>query len=62
MKKLTFKHVNFQYGFRDTVLTDINLEINKGEKVAIVGESGSGKSTIGKLINRYYDILEGRLQ
>ncbi|UJB22127.1 peptidase domain-containing ABC transporter [Staphylococcus hominis] len=60
-KKLTFKHVNFQYGFRDTVLTDINLEINKGEKVAIVGESGSGKSTIGKLINRYYDVLEGEI-
>lgn len=60
-KKLTFKHVNFQYGFRDTVLTDINLEVNKGEKVAIVGESGSGKSTIGKLINRYYDILEGEI-
>ncbi|WP_257643705.1 ATP-binding cassette domain-containing protein, partial [Staphylococcus haemolyticus] len=42
-------------------MKDINLNIKKGQKVAIVGESGSGKSTIGKLLNRYYTASEGNI-
>ena len=40
-------------------LSDINLEILQGEKIAIVGRSGSGKSTLAKLLVGYYDISEG---
>lgn len=54
-------NVKFQYGYRNIALDDINLKITKGQKVAIVGESGSGKSTIGKLLNHYYDVTEGKI-
>ena len=49
---ITFKNVNFQYRTKSTpTLKNINLSINKGEKVLIIGASGSGKSTIAKCIN-----------
>jgi ABC-type multidrug transport system fused ATPase/permease subunit len=43
------------------VITGLNLEINPGEYLAFVGASGSGKSTIVKLIERFYDVNEGRI-
>lgn len=58
---INFEDVYFQYGFRNTVLKNINLNIKKGQKVAIVGESGSGKSTIGKLLNHYYVASSGKI-
>lgn len=39
----------------------MNIDIKKGNKIAIVGESGSGKSTVGKLLARYYDVNEGKI-
>ena len=53
----------FCYPTRSTtkVLRKLDLEINKGQKVAIVGESGSGKSTVIQLIQRFYDLESGSL-
>jgi energy-coupling factor transport system ATP-binding protein len=49
---IQFEHVSFQYDSQaEPTLHDINLTINRGEKVLIVGPSGSGKSTLGNLIN-----------
>jgi len=59
-----FDHVSFTYGSEDEdarVLHDINLEVQRGEVVAIVGSSGSGKSTLVHLIPRFFDATQGRL-
>ena len=49
---ISFKNVTFQYRTKSTpTLKNINLTINKGEKILIIGSSGSGKSTIAKCIN-----------
>lgn len=49
---------NLNYSYRDDVaiLKDINLKINKGDKVLITGSSGSGKSTLLKIIKKYYEV------
>ncbi|MFH1824818.1 MAG: ABC transporter ATP-binding protein [Candidatus Firestonebacteria bacterium] len=61
-EKISFVNVNFGYRKDKLVLKDINLEIKKGEIVAIVGPSGSGKSTLVDLIPRFYDLTSGRLE
>ena len=43
------------------VLRDINLEVGRGEVLAIVGSSGAGKSTLVHLIPRFFDVTQGRL-
>jgi ATP-binding cassette subfamily B protein len=58
-KSIRLDNVSFQYGFRSTVLSNVSININKGQKIAIVGESGSGKTTIGKLLNGYYEVNDG---
>jgi len=61
-KKLEFRNLNFQYNEKDgLVLKDINLEIIKGEMVALVGMSGAGKSTLANLIPRFYDATSGSI-
>jgi subfamily B ATP-binding cassette protein MsbA len=63
-KNVQFDHVSFTYGSdgeNARVLHDINLEVRRGEVVAIVGSSGSGKSTLVHLIPRFFDATEGRL-
>ncbi len=62
--KVNFENVSFSYGEPDddqVVLKNINLNIEKGETVALVGMSGGGKSTLVSLIPRFYDVTEGRI-
>ena len=56
---IEFRAVSFEYDEGRPVLTDINLSIKPGEKVAIVGATGAGKSTLVSLIARFYDPSEG---
>jgi ATP-binding cassette, subfamily B, bacterial MsbA len=61
-----FENVNFAYsqddnGERHDTLRDINLEVKRGEILAIVGSSGAGKSTLVHLIPRFFDVTAGRL-
>lgn len=56
-----FKNVDFGYVPDKTVLHDINLYAEPGQKVAFVGSTGAGKTTITNLINRFYDIQEGTI-
>lgn len=58
---LEMKNVFFAYNGVDYVLKDVNLVVNKGEKVALVGPTGSGKTTIMNLLNRFYDIEDGEI-
>ena len=57
IKNLTFKYPNSN----NAVLDDINLEITKGERIAIVGPNGSGKSTLVKLISKLYDLEDNSI-
>ena len=59
---IKFENVDFSYVKENKVLRNINLNIKKGEKVAIVGATGSGKSTIIKLILRLYDLEIGEIK
>jgi ATP-binding cassette subfamily B protein len=61
--EIEFEKVFFRYGGEDDpyILSDINIKIEAGQKVAIVGRSGSGKTTLVKLIARFYDVTEGKI-
>jgi subfamily B ATP-binding cassette protein MsbA len=60
-----FEHVSFAYAHdgeqRHDVLHDINLDVRRGEILAVVGSSGAGKSTLVHLIPRFFDATDGRL-
>ena len=60
--KIELRHVYFAYPTRphNVILKDVSLVINPGEQTAFVGYSGSGKSTIIQLLNRFYDVEEGK--
>ncbi|HEX5432383.1 MAG TPA: ABC transporter ATP-binding protein [Bryobacteraceae bacterium] len=56
-----FQNVSFAYPGGRSVLEDLNLRIEPGERIAIVGENGQGKTTLVKLISRLYDPNHGRI-
>ena len=59
---IEFEDVTFSYDGKRRVLNNINLEVNKGQLVAVVGESGSGKSTIASLILNSYSATSGKIK
>ena len=59
---VTFNHVDFGYRDDKMVLHDIVIHAKPGEKVALVGSTGAGKTTITNLINRFYDIQDGKIR
>ena len=59
--RVTFSDVTFGYNDDKMVLHDINLFAEPGQKIAFVGSTGAGKTTITNLINRFYDIQEGKI-
>jgi ATP-binding cassette subfamily B multidrug efflux pump len=58
---VVFKNVNFGYEPERTVLHNVSLYANPGQKIAFVGATGAGKTTITNLINRFYDISDGEI-
>ncbi|MFZ8765037.1 ABC transporter ATP-binding protein [Enterococcus diestrammenae] len=59
---VVFEDVDFGYVPENIVLHDINIYANPGQKIAFVGATGAGKTTITNLINRFYDIQEGKIR
>ena len=59
---ITFTDVDFGYVPEKTVLHDIKLYGRPGQKIAFVGSTGAGKTTITNLINRFYDISDGKIR
>ena len=58
---IRYEDVSFAYQVDRPVLQQINLDIKKGQTVALVGQSGSGKTTLADLLPRFYDIHGGRI-
>ena len=59
---VVFNGVDFGYDDKKIVLHDIRLEARPGQKIAFVGSTGAGKTTITNLINRFYDIQDGKIR
>ena len=59
---IVMEHVDFGYVPEKTVLHDVTLYARPGQKIAFVGATGAGKTTITNLINRFYDIDDGKIR
>ncbi len=59
---IVFDNVDFGYNEEKIVLHDITLFAQPGQKIALVGSTGAGKTTITNLINRFYDIADGKVR
>ena len=60
--QVEFENVQFGYVEHKRILHDITLTAKEGQKVSFVGATGAGKTTITNLINRFYDIQEGKIR
>ena len=59
---MEFDDVSFGYVPNKMVLHNIKLEAKEGQKVSFVGATGAGKTTITNLINRFYDVQDGKIR
>ncbi len=59
--EVRFYDVTFSYDGKKDVMKDISLYAKPGQKIALVGATGAGKTTVTNLINRFYDVNEGRI-
>ena len=59
---VVFDHVDFSYDGKKEILHDISLYAKPGQKIAFVGATGAGKTTITNLINRFYDLADGKIR
>ncbi len=59
--EIIFKEVGFNFNETREVLSNINITIKPGEKIAIIGPSGAGKTTFVRLIMRLYDVTHGKI-
>ena len=60
--EVEFENVTFGYVPEKTVLKNVYMEAKPGQKIALVGSTGAGKTTITNLINRFYDITDGKIR
>ena len=60
--QVEFENVQFGYEPKKRILHDISLMAKEGQKVSFVGATGAGKTTITNLINRFYDIQDGKIR
>ena len=60
--QVEFENVQFGYEEKKRILHDITLTAKEGQKVSFVGATGAGKTTITNLINRFYDIQDGKIR
>ena len=59
---VVFENVSFSYDGKKTVLHDVSLYAKPGQKIAFVGSTGAGKTTITNLLNRFYEIKDGKIR
>lgn len=60
-ESIELRNVHFSYDGEREVINDVNIEIRKGETIALVGASGGGKSTLSELVPRFYDVTDGQI-
>lgn len=58
---IRFEHVDFSYDKNSPLIEDLNIDVRRGQNVAIVGPTGAGKTTIVNLLMRFYDVDRGRI-
>lgn len=58
---IRYEHISFAYQPDREVLSNVSLDIHKGQTIALVGQSGGGKTTMADLLPRFYDVTSGRI-